>query len=84
MEKLNVEIKTVPGGTMTIEGFIRHIKHPKGFYMPVMLEYKDRTVKSMQGLHAPKRRKIDGRLIFALPGGDQWIAGSEYEKALMK
>jgi len=69
---------------MTTEGFINYMKHPLGFYMPVKLAFKTKNAKTMNELHPPKRHLIDGRLIYALPGGGEWISGSEYEKALLK
>lgn len=65
-----VEGRSVPGYTPTNEGDLPHKKHPAGFFMPVLV------CSRMRGRHdvlpAPVRTD-GGRLIYALPGGGQWI-----------
>ncbi len=56
------------GGTKTTEGFIPYAKHPSGIECPVKI-----AVIRPDQLPAPLRDK-KWRLIYALPGGGEWVA----------
>lgn len=60
------------GSTRTSEGYIPHRRHPMGFFMPVKLDLDMRN--RHHGLCPPLRR--DGRLVYALPGGGEFLGGA--------
>lgn len=65
--------KTLLGGTMTTEGIIMHKEHDCGFYMPVKIAVRKGGVKAMLQPQQPQR-DFKGRLIWALPGGGDFVA----------
>ncbi len=58
----------VSRGTVTSEGVILHRKHDQGFMAPVKIAGMPESGKDP----APLRK--DGKLVYALPGGGEWIA----------
>jgi len=77
MKKSN---KTVKGGTLTTRGFIKHLKHPDGFYMPVKVKPALVTVNG-----EPRPPLIrSGLLIFVLPGGGEYISNMTIDRAVVK
>ena len=59
--------KTVKNGVVTMEGFIPHLKHPSGLTMPVRTVFQGTGLKTM--LDPPIPQRINGKLVYALPGG---------------
>ena len=70
--KLNTTSK---GGTLTTKGFIPHLKHKAGFYMPVKIKSSDTIINSSP--RPPQKEKESGFLIYALPGGGDYISANE-------
>jgi len=55
-------------GTWTSEGFVRHLRHPAGFDMPVRLEVQNERVGDVKELQRPARGSAGG-YVFVSPGG---------------
>jgi hypothetical protein len=64
-------MKTCNGATETLSGAIPHLRHPRGFSMPVKLDFHGARISGNQVF--PPLRTIDGELVFALPGGGNFV-----------
>ena len=63
--------RTLYGFTQTREGLIAHKAHENGFHMPVMIKKRIKGQENTSPL--PEPEKIDGCLVYALPGGGVFI-----------
>lgn len=71
------------GGTETTEGFIPHHKNSDGIYMPVKIRtvvssrphHKGRCVAVLGDNRYPVPERRDGKLVYVLPGGGNYIIG---------
>lgn len=57
--------RTRPGGTLTVEGWLPHYRHPSGAMLPVRVTWSGRGL--------PTAKRINGRLVYALPAGGDFI-----------
>lgn len=61
-------IRTV--GTRTVDGFIpHHFNDAMGIWMPVKVVFDRRSPGGL-----PRVKTVKNKLVFALPGGGEWIS----------